>query len=91
MSKTKDGVKYNRGMTLFSVTPNLGGPFVSEHAKTYQNGEGRWQTDGSPGCHGVIADCYSTERAAIKSIIWSYDTMIHSLTEQRKTWQGKLK
>lgn len=86
---TKDGVKYKKGMTLYSVVPNLGGPFVSEHLKTYPNGEGRWQTDGSPGCAGYIGDCYSTERAAIASILDDLDAAIKRLTELKKKWQSK--
>jgi hypothetical protein len=89
--KTKDDVTYKRGMTLYSIVPNVGGRFVSEHLKTYPHGDGRWQTDGSPGGAGVIAWCFSTERAAIEEIIEGLDAQIAELTTRRARMQAKLK
>jgi hypothetical protein len=91
MNKTKDDVTYKKGMTLYSIVPNPSGRFVSEHLKTYPNGEGRWQTDGSPGGAGVIAFCYSTERGAVEEIIEGLDAQIAELNTRRARMQAKLK
>ena len=89
MNRTKDGIPYKKGMTLYSISAH-GNCGISTHSDTYLNGKDRWQTSGSPGCAGVISQCYASDEAAIAEIVAQLDLQIRRLRDERKSWKETL-
>jgi hypothetical protein len=84
---TRDNVLYEEGMTLFSVLGNLGNYLLCTHVDTHLNGVNRWQTDGSPGTHGYVNDCFAAESSAKAHIVQQIKTKIERLQLELKKWE----
>lgn len=88
LNTTKDGFLYTGGMKLYQVGAWMQ-YCILEHENTYITGDGRWATNGSPGCAGRITEAYGDRKNAVKEIIDRLTTRIDDATRERATWLGQ--
>jgi hypothetical protein len=87
--RTRDGVDYREGMTLYSVLHSGSKWMILPHPDTHLLAINQWQTHGSPGTGGYVNDCFSTYDACVKHILGILDSLILRIQKERDEWQKK--